>query len=77
MNMNYRVLLLCAPFLLVLPTELPAQGDPDESARREETGAEGSFELFSGGYSWVSSITTVAAPHEGWCDILYRLPEAE
>ena len=45
--------------------ELLAQGDPHEIAAGEEAVAGGLSELFSGGHSWVSSISTIAAPHDG------------
>ncbi|MDZ7795389.1 MAG: hypothetical protein U5P10_17365 [Spirochaetia bacterium] len=48
-----------------LLTELLAQGDRDEIAAGYEAGDRGLSELFSGGHSWVSSITTIAAPHDG------------
>src|SRR6056297_2179973 len=48
-----------------LLTELLAQGDPDEIAAGDATGSGGLSELFSGGRSWVSSITTIATPHDG------------
>ncbi|MFO7731657.1 MAG: hypothetical protein R6V86_12950 [Spirochaetia bacterium] len=56
-----------------LLTELLAQGDPAEIAAAQasdrgvggDVRAEELSELFSGGRSWVSSVSTIATPHDG------------
>ncbi|MCF7915164.1 MAG: triacylglycerol lipase [Spirochaetaceae bacterium] len=48
-----------------LLTELLAQGDREEIVAIEDSGSGGLSELFLGGHSWVSSITTIATPHDG------------